>query len=162
MTYRHTYEDVKNYRLCIQQWRDHLEKPDLSDQGAISAHESIERFEKWIGEAGYQVDYRQGEEPIVLPPVALEAQTPETPNYTAYFLLDDGTTDAYDFYAADWIDANQRARQILNQGYREWVEVKPYAVVRGGVTFVHYTHGKKPVGKCHARIIGLNLMEVQS
>ena len=157
--YKHTYDDVKSYRRCIQQMRERLENPDLSDGDAIRSHESIEIYEKWIHEAGYQIDYRQGEEPADSRPIVPEKAPIEMPNYTAYFRLRDGTTDAWDFHASSWMEANQKARRILNQEYREWVEVRPRAVVRGGIMFVHYTYGKKPVGKRLADIVGLKLKE---
>lgn len=160
MPYNHTYEDVKSYRASIQEARERLQNQNLSDRESAANHEAVECFEKWIGEAGYQLDYRQGEEPIAPQSIAKEAQ-PETPNYMAYFRLDDGTTDACDFYAKSWIEANKIAHQILNCDYREWIEVAPCAVVRGGETFVRYTHGKKPVGKRFARIVGLKFKEVQ-
>ena len=159
MTYKHTYDDVKSYRRCIQQMRERLEAPELSDRDAIRSHESIEIYEKWIREAGYQVDYRLGEEPIDLPPVVPEAPSQEVPNHTAYFRLDDGTTDAWDFYADNWIEASRKAWRFLNCNYREWVQPEPYRVVRGGEMFVRYPRTKTPTGKCFAKIVGLKFKE---
>jgi glycerol-3-phosphate dehydrogenase len=163
--YKHTYEDVLNYRECITRDRERLETYEPESRGALECLESIQMFEKWIEEAGYTVEVKPHEIPTTYVFKSRNGQVQQSqpkepsPNYTAYFRLDDGTVDACDFYAANWIDANRQARQILNREYREWIEVEPRIVVRNGKPFVHYTVGKKPVGKRFAEIIGLKLKE---
>lgn len=123
-----TYDDVKGLRVNIAQDHERLATYAPDTREARDCLDSIERLTQWIESAGYTVEPNPNEAPAFYElkhPRAsqTEKESPKEPepNYTAYFRLTDGTTDAWDFYASSWMAANQETRRILNQEYREWV-----------------------------------------